>query len=81
MWYEVLPAFAIIAGAIVASGAGLRVVEYFECEGKVWMFDYASNFIQSCNEQLFHFSTNERNKSRRLLLLHILRIQDHFAYN
>ena len=35
MWYEVLPAFAIIAGAITVSGAGLKLIDYFECEGKV----------------------------------------------
>ena len=35
MWYEILPAFAIIAGAITVSGCGLKIIEYFECEGKV----------------------------------------------
>ena len=35
MWYEILPGFMIIAGAITFSGAGLKLIQYFECEGKV----------------------------------------------
>eukprot|EP00112_Aurelia_sp_Birch-Aquarium-sp1_P001945 Seg1213.11 transcript_id=Seg1213.11/GoldUCD/mRNA.D3Y31 product="hypothetical protein" protein_id=Seg1213.11/GoldUCD/D3Y31 len=34
MWYEVIPPFAIIAGAICVSGFGLKIVDWFECEGK-----------------------------------------------
>ena len=44
MWYEVLPSFMIIAGAISVTGAGLKLIEYFECEGKV----------KSLNSLFFH---------------------------
>ena len=39
MWYEILPSFGIIAGAICASGIGLKIVDWIECEGKVCCFE------------------------------------------
>jgi len=49
MWYEILPGFMVIAGAITFTGAGLRLIQYFECEGKPQRFfldDYSRKMMK-----------------------------------